>query len=288
MEVTEEQCAAKFAVSAANLLDMLTRKEHVQVQKRTLEIFTHIVQMELAFAPPSPEQMRQLAQRELFRSGVFHAKELRLLLLGRLRTALVDRGVEDADDPDKLAGYLDALLAMRPELLREAQRAALLEGSVVQDAVDLPEDICSDTPLRVSRQNVYGVMPDGLNNWEREFGDLLDSDTSGTVLWWHRNPVFRPWSVKLLLADGRGFYPDFIVGIQNRKTENNGLLADTKYAFEVSKELPKILARHASYGHALILSKNQNERWTTVKFDERANKAVFDRPFRIADAATYD
>jgi hypothetical protein len=243
--------------------------------------------MELAFAPPSPEQMRQLAQRELFRSGVFHPKVLRALLLERLGVALVDRGVEDAQDQDKLAGYLEALLAMHPDLLRDAQRAALLEGSVVQEAEDLPEEICSDAPLAVSAQNVYGVMPSGLNSWEREFGNLLDSDASGTVLWWHRNPVSRPWSVKLLLADGRGFYPDFIVGIQNRKTEDNGLLADTKYAFEVSKELPKILASHASYGHALILSKNINQQWTIVKFDEKANKAVLDRPFRIADAATY-
>jgi hypothetical protein len=73
-----------------------------------------------------------------------------------------------------------------------------------------------------------------------------------------RNPRSKPWSIKVLLVDGRGFYPDFIVGIQSREKEANGLLADTKYAYETTKELPKILAEHASYGRVLILSKNQN------------------------------
>jgi superfamily II DNA or RNA helicase len=286
-DVTEEDCAKRFVVSADDMLDMLIMHDKVKVQKRTLEIFTHMVQMELAFTPPSPEQMRQMAQRELLRSEVFHPKYLREALLQRLRTVLMERGVEDADDTEKLAEYLDVLLATRPELLRDAQRMALAQGAVFQEADELPKELTADEPLSASPMNVYGVMPPGLNNWEREFGDLLDSNWNATVLWWHRNPVNKLWSIKVLLDDGRGFYPDFIVGIQNRKTENNGLLADTKEAYERSKEMPKILAEHASYGRVLILSKNQNQQWAIVKVQPETGKAMLGDRFNLADAPTY-
>jgi type III restriction enzyme len=239
-EVTEEDCASRFVVSAEHLLDVLIKHDRVRVQKRTLEIFTRVIQMELAFAPPSLEQVRLMAQRELLRSGVYHPKDLRIALMSRLRVKLAERGVEDADNPEKLSEYLDVLLATHPVLLQDAQRAALALSAVLQETDDLPDRIDSDGPLPVSKLNIYEVMPVGMNSWEREFGSYLDSDDTGIVQWWHRNPVNKPWSIKLLLADGRGFYPDFIVGIQVRKTENGGLLADTKWAYETSRELPNL------------------------------------------------
>jgi superfamily II DNA or RNA helicase len=286
-DVTEEDCAARFVVSADTLLDMLLKHDKVKVNKRTLEIFTQAVQMELAFAPPSVEQVRHMAQRELLRSQVFHPKDLRAALLRRLHVVLIDRGVADADDPGKLSEYLDVLLATHPELLREAQRTALARGAVIEDAGELPAEMTADGPLAVSARNVYGAMPPNLNTWETDFSNLLDSDISGGVLWWHRNPVNKPWSVKVLLVDGRGFYPDFIVGIHNRRTESNGLLADTKYAYETTKELPKILAEHASYGRVLILSKNQNRQWAIAHLEAATGRPVLGAAFKLADAAAY-
>jgi hypothetical protein len=285
-DATEVDCAAKFVLSADNLHDILLRHDKVKVQKRTLEIFSRMVQTELAFAAPSPEQMQQLAQRELLRSGIYHPKVLRLLLLQRLQAALAERGVEDATDSKRLAEYLDVLLATHPELLREAQRKALLEGAVIQEAGPLPGEMVSDGPLPASARNVYGATPPGLNTWERDFGGLLDSNGGGIVLWWHRNPSQKPWSIRVLLDDGRGFYPDFIVGIQNRKTDRSGLLADTKYAYDTNKELPKILAAHESYGRVLILSKNQRQQWAIARM-EASGKAVLGHAFSLAEAVNY-
>ena len=52
----------------------------------------------------------------------------------------------------------------------------------------------------------------------------------------------QPWSVNVLMPDGRGFYPDFIIGIDGRKTEDRALLADPKLNFQRDDELPKVLA----------------------------------------------
>jgi len=286
-EVTEEECAQRFVLSAEDLLNMLIQHDKVKVQKRTLEIFTHAVQTEMAFALPSPEQTRWLAQRELMRSGVFHPKDLRAALRKRLQIVLMDRGHEDATDREVLDGYLDVLLATRPELLREAQKAALVQGAVFEDAEELPAVLESDDPLPSSAKNIYGARPHGLNSWERSFSDSLDADTSGSVLWWHRNPVHKPWSIKVLLADGVGFYPDFIVGIYDRKKQDNGLLADTKYAYDTNKEMPKILADHESYGRVLILSQNVRKRWAIAKIDPKTGRAGLGDEFRYEMAAGY-
>ena len=97
----------------------------------------------------------------------------------------------------------------------------------------------------------------------------------------------KPWSIKVLLADGVGFYPDFIVGIYDRKKQDNGLLADTKYAYDTNKEMPKILADHESYGRVLILSQNVRKRWAIAKIDPKTGRAGLGDEFRYEMAAGY-
>ena len=204
-----------------------------------------------------------------------------------MHLALLGRGVADATDPVKLAELLDVLLSRHPELLREAQRAALAEGAIIEPADLLPEELAVETALPHSKLNVYHRMPPGMNSWEIRFGDSLDSDGTDTVLWWHRNPVKKPWSIKVLLVDGVGFYPDFIIGIRNRKQESGGLLADTKYAYDTNKELPKILAEHPSYGKVLILSLNDSKQWAIAQMSSPGGKAILGGVFRPSEAAAY-
>jgi type III restriction enzyme len=63
------------------------------------------------------------------------------------------------------------------------------------------------------------------------------------------NLPHKPWSVQVVLDNGKGFFPDFIIGIEGRKSEDGGLLADTKFQFEITQELPKTYAVHPIYGH---------------------------------------
>jgi hypothetical protein len=255
------------------------------VEKRTLEIFTSQIQMELGFALPSLEQMQHRAQRELMRSGIFSAKELRRALTRRLGIILAARGVEDATNDDRLNQYLDVLLSQHPELLRAAAKEAMAATAEIRDAGEIPDKIDSEIPLAASVRNVYGCMPPGLNNWETEFGSYMDADDTGSVLWWHRNPPRKPWSINVLLEDGRGFYPDFLVGINARRKEQNGLLADTKYAWDTGREIPKMLAEHASYGKVVILTKDDSRRWAIADID-RSGRPALVGPFRLFEAST--
>jgi hypothetical protein len=183
---------------------------------------------------------------------------------------------------------LNVILCARPELLYTAQKTALAKHFEVADADEgLPPALESETPLPTSRNNVYKVMPSGLNSWEEPFADMLDRDTQKIVRWWHRNLPNKPWSVQVLLDNGRGFFPDFVIGIEGRKTEDGGLLADPKFAFEISQEQPKTYAEHPVYGRVLILSLQGGAQWMTVRFDEKRQKAVLDKEFHLADAAGF-
>ncbi len=284
IDISEDDCAERFVVSAEQLLETLLGHDRVRVHKRTLEIFTREIQMEFGYAVPSLEQMQRRAQAELLRSGIFSPKELRRALVRRLQAMLAEKHVEDTE---RVSEYLDVLLTQSPNLLREAQRAAMAAAAEIREAAEIPAEVESDVPLPNSRLNAYGINPAGMNSWERGFAEYLDADDSETVLWWHRNPARKAWSINVLLENGKGFYPDFIVGIRQRPRDDSGLLADTKYAYETSRELPKLLAEHAAYGRVLILTKNQAQKWAIAKLDEITGRGVIAGPFRLSEARSY-
>ena len=207
------------------------------------------------------------------------------LLIERLTEILKDQGFDMADNPDEVKSFLDILLVTHPQLFAEARRKALAKGAAFIPAMELPETLSSDAPLPISVKNVYGRLPPGMNSWEREFAEWLDKDSSGRLLWWHRNPPNKNYSVRVLLENGRGFFPDFILGVNERPTVDHGLLADTKYAFETRKELPKMLADHKDYGRALILSL-ENNRWFLAGKDD-SGRPMLTEEFRVVNAAGY-
>jgi hypothetical protein len=92
--------------------------------------------------------------------------------------------------------------------------------------------------------------------------------------------------VQVVLADGHGFFPDFVIGLDGRNTELGVLLADPKERFETAEELPKTYAKHPVYGRALILSR-KGAQWMTVRYDAAQKRAVLDKEFVLSDAVVY-
>ena len=288
VDVTEEECAAHFVVDAEDLLDSLNNSEHVKVVVRTLDVFTSQIELEYRIAAPDPERISRRAYQALNEGGFFSPKALRKALLERLAPMLQSKGVEDVQDSAQASKWLNVLLAQRPDLLREARKKAMAAKVEVLQAAPLPPTLSSSTPLEKSRLNIYGAYPSQMNTWERNFAEFLDDDDSQIIQWWHRNEPRKPWSINVLMENGEGFYPDFIVGIKARPTENGGLLADTKYAYETAKELPKLLADHAVYGGVLIITINPgNKKWSIAGLDPLTHQPRIIQPFRIMDAAKY-
>ena len=199
-----------------------------------------------------------------------------------------EEAMQEAEEPDKVAHFLNMILATHPSLLYEAQKKALAETVVVEEASELPGEMVSDVALSRSTFNVYGVLPFEMNSWERNFAQLLDHDRNRIVRWWHRNLPHKPWSINVLLSDGRGFFPDFVVGVEGRKTEDGVLLAEPKLNFERSDEIPKTQAEHKVYGRVLVLNQQGGAPdWMVVRYDERSGKPIIERKFLLADAASF-
>lgn len=284
--VTEEDCAQRFIISTRDLFEVMKNK--IPVERRTLDVFTSEIQQEFNFAADlSPDQAARQAQKVLLENKVLDPRELRRALLRKMEQVMREETMSEADDSDKVAHFLNVILATHPELLRHAQKAAIAQHAEIIETGDLPEEITSDAPLAQSPRNIYQVRPEGLNGWESDFADLLDHDSGGHVLWWHRNEPRQPSSVNVLMPDGRGFYPDFIIGIEGRKTEDHALLADPKLNFAREDEAPKVLAEHRAYGRVLILARDGASRWMAVEYDEKRRTPFAAREFRLADAAGF-
>ncbi len=286
-DATEDDCAQRFIVSSREIVAALAAK--VKVQAKEQEIFTQQIAMRFVNAEMDPDQAARAANKILQRDEVFDARELRFALLRKLAATLREMGMDtEANDEDKLRHMLNVILTAQPELLYEAQKEALATNVEIEEAdEEIPNVLVSESPLPTSRLNAYGALPPGLNSWERDFAALLDADSAGVVNWWHRNPPRQPWSVQVMLANGHGFFPDFIVGMPGRKNELGALLADPKFQFELSAELPKTHAEHPVYGRVLIISRQGSAQWMTVRYDDKQRRAVLGREFRLVDAAGY-
>jgi len=280
-KITEEECANAFTLSLRTLFDAM--KGSATITRRTLDVFAEQLQFqfEQVVAKLDPEQTALGARRALMKSDMFDPRKLKKALLLRMQGILKEEKMQDAEIPEKVEGLLNLVLATRPELLDEARKRALHSCAELHQAEDLPKEIPSDDFLPRSRFNIYRVLPPDLNGWERPFAELLDSDTNEVVLWWHRNPPRKPYSVCVMLPSGAGFYPDFIIGVQGRETPDHALLADPKYAFETSAEAPKSDALHQAYGKVLILHRDGQQRWMTVRYKEGDSKPVLDSQFSL-------
>jgi hypothetical protein len=95
---------------------------------------------------------------------------------------------------------------------------------------------------------------------------LKARDRKDAVQWWHRNEVRKPWSVSMVA-------PDFVIGVNARKTNEGVLLADPKAMYDTANQAAKVLAQHPVYGKALIVCKTGHADWYCVVWNEVRSKA---------------
>ncbi len=263
-------------------------RDMVEVVRREQEVFSvaeenqRRIQAELDLGAAEIK-----AQGMLLELGVVDPRDLHRELIGRLRDAYQATGKTLANE-DALESALALILTQQPRLLRDAKRQAM--GAFAESVASgpLPDKISSDAPLAQSAKNVYRVMPGGMNTWETAFAELLDQDTDGIVLWWHRNEPHKPWSVATTLPDGRQFFPDFLVGVKGRSKPDGVLLVDTKRAINDDLNAKvKAVVEHKAYGRAAILFYQEERRWMIVRYNEAADKNELDATFTLTLMVSY-
>jgi superfamily II DNA or RNA helicase len=235
------------------LMDLtIFQKRMVSVTERSSELFTHELLRQVRQAPITRRKVAEQARQMLLFNEAIDPQQLHEKLLARLRASLLHRGIPEPDDDDLELG-LDLILTKAPGALKAAQRECLATDAVLVQAAALPEEILSPDPLDPAALNIYRIFPNSMNTWEQQFAEVLDSDGSGTVAWWHRNVQNRPESAALVMENGRQYFPDFVVGVTGRTKPDGICLAETKRDFASADSVMKNRTDHRAYGHAIMM-----------------------------------
>lgn len=262
----EEQVVAQI-----DFTTVLSDRDRVRtkVVQRTQDLFEpgEIIDEEM-WASFSTEALAEKARQLVIQFDVDQYSFPRLLE-ERFRAALINQGIEPPQDDEQLLQQLDLVLVRNDRLIAEAiKRCRAAQLSTVEVAL-LPE-IRSELRLDPSKRNIYGVFPADLNNDERHFAELLDIDEN--VLWWHRNPSQQPSSIALYgWSLGKGFFPDFIVGVKDRKVGNGIALVEVKGPQLQYFERAKASAHHKIYGLAFMVGYNREKKDFVIFREEAGN-----------------
>jgi superfamily II DNA or RNA helicase len=262
------------------------RQAKTTVIRREEEIFSHAIIDSKYQARISEAEIARRAQRVLFEPDYLDPRELHAVLIARLKSEYEARGFDY--DERELELVLDLILAASPSLIRQAARECAAQYAELMDTSALPENIDFPSGTRTSRLNVYGVMPPDLNRDEMAFAEILDSDLSGTVEWWHRNEPRKPWSIGLILPNGAQYFPDFVVKVNGRSLGDGLLLVETKgdHLLNSGDTLDKVLASHQLYKRPVMLMREENGRFMTIRQDANGKNAP-DQIFRLDLMVTY-
>ena len=176
----------------------------------------------------------------------------------RFQQALEKGGYDLPASDEDLTVQLELVLVRNPGLIRQAHKRCRAD-QITQQSVVLPKVLVSEIPLEPTKLNAYGIMPPDLSPDEARFAELLD--TSPDVLWWHRNPPRKPESVGLYKwSSGVGFFPDFVVGVKDRKAGDGVALVEFKGPHLQQYDKDKAGACHSSYGRAFMAGYGQNKK----------------------------
>jgi superfamily II DNA or RNA helicase len=256
------------------------RRAKTTVIRREEEIFTRTVTDTKYQARISEAEIARRAQHVLFEPDYLDPRDLHAVLIKRLQSEYEARGFESNERDLELV--LDLILVAFPNLIRQAARECAAQYAELMDTSPLPESIELPSGARTSRLNVYGVMPPDLNRDEMAFAEMLDSDLSGTVEWWHRNEPRKPWSIGLILPNGAQYFPDFVVKVNGRTLGDGLLLVETKgdHLLNSGDTLDKVLASHQLYKRPVMLMREDSGRFMTIRQDANGKNSP-DQIFRL-------
>ncbi len=251
------------------------RRSYVEVVMRSLEIFENkALESKKVRGLLTQKDLSLLAQKTLFnmRNGSLDPTLVEEALRQGLQRVFERKGWAEADDPEKVIEGLQKILALNPGVLERTISSVVSKFTLGEDADSIPEKISSKSELAPSFKNVYRHMPADLNRWERAFAEVLDDEVS--ILWWHRNPDRKGYSVGIPIAGispkQNNFYPDFIVGVQGRtKGEEEVLLVEIKGEYNNARgdSVEKAQSQHPDYGNVLMLFWEQEREWKVIQFN---------------------
>ena len=227
----------------------------------------------------SPARLARAAQGAFDFNENIDPRPFRSCLVQRFKEQLEIKGSYQTD-LSRLGRVIDQIAVYEPDRIKSAIRSAQSRFTRVGDTGPLPEQIEDREGVFSAKRSVYGMFPSDLNKPERAFAEFIDD--SAAVRWWLRNPSHPrcPWAVRIILANGKGFHPDFIIAVEGRRALDEIRLVEVK---DDGSEGPlnsdlnvlKAASSHREYLDVLWVTKSNNEsRIERLVYSEEKHKIV--------------
>lgn len=266
---------------------ILIRLSQMQSQADLLlrDLFNQTVSEEQLSVRLSEARVAERAQQAFVFNDSIDVRRLKRALVEELRRVATNRGVAGEERDFRRAIDLEAMI--NPDGLKAAvKEAQAIRVRTVNDE-PLPLEYPDQTDLPSTRRSAYGVFPSRMTRPERQVAELLDADESGTVMWWLRNVENTTWATRILLPNGRQFFPDFVVGVRGRRSEDSIGLVEVKDdgidgRLHADVNLIKIRSRHQLYGEVKWTAQGDSGmEWLSL--NDRLSRIQGDRPFAVQD-----
>lgn len=225
----EATVAASVAVDASLLKAALL--DEVTFDTRSRSAFEHNNESSDLGAATRVVNKDEIARRALAVLSSLPETDMRGLLTALAARMEAEYGKQgDIPEQDRIRHAVYLLSQVDPRNpLKETLHSLRTWTPVLRTAEPLPTTLESLVELPSSANNAYGVIPEGQWDSPDESRFALNKlDDNAQVIWWHRNPAKKSFSVGLAKADGTHFYPDFLARIEGAPTSNGLVLIEVK------------------------------------------------------------
>ncbi|ESQ93594.1 hypothetical protein ABAC460_00565 [Asticcacaulis sp. AC460] len=234
----------------------------------------------------SPARIADQAQMQLTFNDGIDPRRVREAVEAELSRLCQKEGI--AASTRELRRTINLAILRYPQALKDSVRLA--QGRYIQllSNEPIPVEQFGEPDAVIAQKGAYGAFIGRYNRPERAFVEMLDRDDTGCVKWWLRNPESEKWATRLILPTGKRFFPDFVVGINGRKTKDNIALVEIKDDGETGRlqsdsNSIKIRSEHSEYKKVFWSFREADGVFLKAVWNESYNRIFSNGPFEISN-----
>jgi type III restriction enzyme len=232
----------------------------------------------------SNARIAEKAQQAFVLNDSVDPRLLERAMISALRSRAEEQGIEFSDQDLRRTIQMAAM--REPDALLLALKQAQGKRVHVDANEPIPNPLFDVEGADPAAKAAHGIFPGGMNKPERAFAEFLDTDQSGAVSWWLRNPENVTWATRMILPTGQRFFPDFAVGIKGRSTRDSVALVEIKDdgvdgRLHSDKNVLKIQVQHREYRN-VFWTYSGVQGFERLTYNESLNRIGPIEPFMVS------
>ena len=244
-----DEIAAEFCNRSSLLAQIHQTRRSASMSLRDLFLADEEREVSLSLRV-SNARIAEKAQQAFQLNDSVDPRLLERALIEALRARAFEQGIDFSDQDLRRTIQMAAM--REPDALLLALKQAQGKRVHVDANEPIPNPLFDVEGADRAAKAAHGIYPGGMNKPERAFAEFLDTDQSGAVSWWLRNPENVTWATRMILPTGQRFFPDFAVGIKGRSTRDSVALVEIKDdgvdgRLHSDKNVLKIQVQHREY-----------------------------------------